>query len=184
MDLFCCSNLKLISNFFPLQWKLHRLVLLLLLVFVQPRLDAEAALHLQKISGCVFCSLKQSTILLRRNVIASGWKHGFIFIASVWKILLHLLWSSKLYFYRISVTALQQFYSLVRSGARPWYPWDQNHDEKWSFPFSHVTEDYDETIMYYASDEWRKMFDAWSFFCFKIAGFEIVRTANMGLGII
>jgi len=38
--------------------------------------------------------------------------------------------------------------------------------------------------MYYASDEWRKMFDAWSFFCFKIAGFEIVRTANMGLGII
>ena len=26
------------------------------------------------------------------------------------------------------------------------------------------------------------MFDAWSFFCFKIAGFEIVRTATMGLG--
>ena len=71
---------------------------------------------------------------------------------------------------------------MVRSGARPWYPWDQNHDEKWSFPYAHVTEDYDETIMYYASDEWRKMFDAWSFFCFKIAGFEIVRTANMGLG--
>ena len=182
-DLFWCCKLKFI--YFPLQWKLHRLVLLLLLVFVQLRLDVEAALLLQKISGYVFCSLKQkSTILLRRNVTASGWKHGFISIASVWKILLHLLWSSKLYLYRISVTALQQFYSLVRSGARPWYPWDQNHDEKWSFPFSHVTEDYDETIMYYASDEWRKMFDAWSFFCFKIAGFEIVRTANMGLGII
>ena len=38
--------------------------------------------------------------------------------------------------------------------------------------------------MYYAADEWRKMFDAWSFFCFKIAGFEIVRTDRMGLGIV
>ena len=36
--------------------------------------------------------------------------------------------------------------------------------------------------MYYASDEWRKLFDAWSFFSFKIAGFEIVRTEGMGLG--
>jgi len=89
MDLFCCYSLKFISNFFPLQWKLHRLVLLLLLVFVQPRLDAEAALHHQKISGCVFCSLKQSTILLRRNVIASGWKHGFIFIASISAVYAH-----------------------------------------------------------------------------------------------
>lgn len=38
--------------------------------------------------------------------------------------------------------------------------------------------------MYYASDEWRKLFDAWSLFSFKIAGFEIVRTPEMGLGVI
>jgi len=38
--------------------------------------------------------------------------------------------------------------------------------------------------MYYASDEWRKLFDSFAFFCFKIAGFEIVRTESMGLGLI
>ena len=50
------------------------------------------------------------------------------------------------------------------------------------FPYGHVTEEYDASILYYAGDEWRKMFDAWAFFCFDIAGFEIVRTASMGLG--
>jgi hypothetical protein len=71
---------------------------------------------------------------------------------------------------------------LVRSGARPWYAWDSNYNENWTFPYGHVTEEYDASILYYAGDEWRKMFDAWAFFCFDIAGFEIVRTASMGLG--
>ena len=70
----------------------------------------------------------------------------------------------------------------IRSGGRPWYPFDSNFSHKWDFPYAHCTDDYDGSIMYYAADEWRKMFDAWNFFCFKIPGFEIVRTPTMGLG--
>ncbi len=41
---------------------------------------------------------------------------------------------------------------------------------------------YDQMMMYAGPDEWRKMFDASRFFCFKCDGFEIVQTATMGLG--
>jgi hypothetical protein len=65
---------------------------------------------------------------------------------------------------------------------RSWYPFDSNFSHKWDFPYAHCIDNYDCSIMYYAADEWRKMFDAWKFFCFKIPGFEIVRTPTMGLG--
>ena len=70
-----------------------------------------------------------------------------------------------------------------RSGSRPWYPYDPNYEEKWAFIGGNCTDDYEPSIMYHAGNEWRKMFDAYTFYCFKIPGFEIFRTSVMGLGL-
>ena len=69
---------------------------------------------------------------------------------------------------------------VVRSGhgARPWYPFDRHYDPKWDFSYSDISEAYDQMMM----DEWKKMFDAFRFFCFKCDAFDIVQTATMGLG--
>jgi len=72
---------------------------------------------------------------------------------------------------------------VFRSGARPWYSFDPHYDEKWDFSFADISEDYDRMMLYAGPDEFRKMFDAFTFFCFKCEGFEIVQTAAMGLGI-
>jgi len=73
---------------------------------------------------------------------------------------------------------------VLRSGARPWYPFDRHNDEKWDFSYADISEDYDHMMLYAGPDEFRKMFDAFAFFCFKCEGFEIVQTATMGLGIL
>ena len=45
------------------------------------------------------------------------------------------------------------------------------------------TDEYDEVVFAVAGpEEWCKIMDAYNFFCFRISGFEIVRTPEMGLG--
>ena len=44
-------------------------------------------------------------------------------------------------------------------------------------------ENYHGNWMLGAADEWRKMLDAWAWFCFEMPGFIIVHTPDMGLGI-
>ena len=131
---------------------------------------------------CILFLLKLKARFSSWSLIPSGSRHGFISTASVWKILLLLLWSSKLLILVRSFTALQNFYLLVRSGARPWYPFDSHYDPKWDFSYGDISEAYDQMMMYAGPDEWRKMFDAFRFFCFKCDGFDIVQTATMGLG--
>ena len=72
---------------------------------------------------------------------------------------------------------------MFRSGARPWYPFDSHYDPKWDFSYGDISEAYDQMMMYAGPDEWRKMFNASRFFCFKCDGFKIVqKTDTMGLG--
>ena len=58
---------------------------------------------------------------------------------------------------------------MYRSGGRPWYK---------------SSDDYDDVFLVAGPEEWCKIMDAFSYFCFNIAGFEIFRTAEMGLGCI
>jgi hypothetical protein len=71
-----------------------------------------------------------------------------------------------------------------RSGGRPWYKWDPNYDPRWDFVADFCPDDYDDVFLVAGSEEWCKMMDAYVFFCFNIAGFQIVRTVEMGLGIL
>ena len=58
---------------------------------------------------------------------------------------------------------------LMGSGTSPHY------DEKWDFSFADISQDYDRMMLYAGPDKFRKMFDAFTFFCFKCEGFEIVQ---------
>jgi hypothetical protein len=44
-------------------------------------------------------------------------------------------------------------------------------------------ENYHGNWMLAAADEWRKMLDAWAWFCFEMPGFFIVHTPDKGFGI-
>jgi len=89
------------------------------------------------------------------------------------------------YFYSngIHINRIYDFYrNLYRSGGRPWYKSDPNYDPIWDFVADYCTEDYDDVFVVAGPEEWCKMMDAFKYFSFNIAGFEIVRTAEMGLG--
>ena len=45
-------------------------------------------------------------------------------------------------------------------------------------------ENYHGNWLLVAADEWRKMLDAWAWFCFQMSGFFIVHPPDMGLGIV
>jgi len=64
---------------------------------------------------------------------------------------------------------------LYRSGGRPlWYKSDPNYDPIWDFVADYCTEDYDVFVVA-GPEEWCKMMDAFKYFSFNIAGFEILR---------
>ena len=48
----------------------------------------------------------------------------------------------------------------------------------------YCTDDYDDVFLVAGPEEWCKIMDAFKYFCFNVAGFEIFRTAEMGLGCI
>jgi len=52
----------------------------------------------------------------------------------------------------------------------------------WEFVARFCPLNYSGAWLWYAADEWRKMFDAWVFFIFNIHGIEVFRTTTMGLG--
>ena len=144
-DLFCCCKLKFI--YFLLQWNLHRLVLLLLLlVFVHPRLQHYFSTR-RSAAGRVFS--EYDIITKKCN---SQWVKAWI------------------YFYRLCLKDPFAF-ALVKKVVF-----------LLNICYGSTTILFVDQVWCYTSDEWRKMFDTWSFSCFKVAGFEIVRTANMGLG--
>jgi hypothetical protein len=65
---------------------------------------------------------------------------------------------------------------------RTWYPHDIHYNAIWEFVARFCPLNYRGAWLWYAADEWRKMFDAWVFFIFNIPGIEVFRTTTMGLG--
>ena len=85
----------------------------------------------------------------------------------------------------ILILITPNFYGFLyyRSGGRPWYKSDPNYDPIWDYVAEyHYTDEYDEVFAVAGPEEWCKIMDAYNFFCFRISGFEIVRTPEMGLG--
>jgi len=74
------------------------------------------------------------------------------------------------------------FIYLSSQGFRPWYPHDIHYNVIWELVARFTPLNYRGAWLWYSADEWRKMFDAWVFFIFRIPGIEVFRTATMGLG--
>jgi hypothetical protein len=70
------------------------------------------------------------------------------------------------------------------SGAKCWCPDSPHYTHIWDMIPQFCPENYHGNWLLIASDEWRKMLDAWAWFCFQMPGFFIVHTADMGLGIV
>jgi hypothetical protein len=71
---------------------------------------------------------------------------------------------------------------IKRQGYKPWYRYDPNYNTIWEIVTMFARVRSHGRWSLYVADEWRKMFDAWAFFIFKIPGFMVFRTQLMGLG--